>query len=195
MKKAIVPKRIDQLLPCYAARDAIGTHTTSIQRLLEAKGFASGVYAEMCGGGLPIECRPADEFFSKSSRDSIVIHHFSTGSWLPGRLLNNHAFKVTNYHNITPPIFFSSTGEEAAFESSRRGRSQIPMVRLSTDVSWTESKYNSQELANYGYPEAKIFPILRDYGALANHPNDDELSRALKKGKKKHFICRENGCE
>ena len=159
MKKNILPQRIDQLLPCYAARDAIGTHTTSIQKLLEEKGFTSRVYAEQWGSGLPIECRPADEFFSSSSRDSIVIHHFSTGSWLPGRLLNNQAFKVTNYHNITPPVFFSSPGEEGAFESSRRGRSHIPMVRLSTDVSWTESKYNAQELAFYGYPEAKIFPI------------------------------------
>jgi len=140
MKKQIRPSSIHQILPCYSGKDAIGTHVTSIYNLLLERGFSSKIYAELHGPDVPHTPGKVDDYFDSSSADSITIFHYSTGSILPYRLYGDPAFKVTNYHNITPAHFFAYKGEEQAQEATRQGRSQMPIVRMCTDTTWTESR-------------------------------------------------------
>lgn len=184
MKKKTLPGSINQLLPCYSAHDAIGTHVTSINKLLVERGFKSNIYSEITGHQVPIAPETAEVYFESSTADSIVIYHYSTGSMIPCRLYGDPAFKVTNYHNITPANFFAIRGEEQAQETTRQGRTQMPMVRMCTDATWTESRYNADEIEGFGFPKSELFPILRNYSALTAEPENVELAKKLKDGKK-----------
>lgn len=181
----ILPSSVDQILPCYSGHDAIGTHVTSINRLLVERGFKSQVFAELVGNKPPLDTRSADDYFNvPRGSDSILIYHYSTGSMIPCRLYGAPAFKITNYHNITPPNYFSVAGEEQAKAATRHGRSQIPMVKMCTDATWTESRYNANEVENFGFPKSELFPILKDFQALSNQPVNSALEQRLKDDKK-----------
>jgi glycosyltransferase involved in cell wall biosynthesis len=185
MKKILKPTSIDQLLPCYAGHDAIGTHVTSIHKLLVERGFKSNVFSEIIGKNVPVKAESSDQYFDNyQASDSIVIYHYSTGSMIPWRLFGSPAFKVTNYHNITPPNYFSSKGEEQAKAVTRHGRMQMPVIKMCTDATWTESQYNADEIESFGYPRSDLFPILRDFKALSNLPVNSALLEALKGNKK-----------
>jgi glycosyltransferase involved in cell wall biosynthesis len=183
MKKTL-PINIHQVLPCYSSHDAIGTHVTNINRLLTDRGFNSKIYSELAGSNLPLKVGPLSEYFAETNAATIVIHHYSTGSMIPFNLYGDPSFKVTDYHNITPSNFFSIPGEEQALEVTRQGRSQIQMVKMVTDASWTHSNYSKKEIEEAGYPKADSFPILRNYGALAARAPNAELEKIVKDGKK-----------
>ena len=188
MNQKKLPVSIDQLLPCYAGYDAIGTHVTSLNKLLVERGFKSNVFAEIVGKNVPLSVGSAEDYFDNPRRsDSIVIYHYSTGSMIPCRLYGATSFRITNYHNITPPIYFSSPGEEQARAATRHGRNQIPMVKTCTDATWTESRYNANELESVGFPKSELFPILRDYQALSNQPVNAALEQRLK-GNRKNIL-------
>jgi len=174
--------RIDQILPCYAGRDAIGTHARNIQSLLLERGYVSDIFAEAAPGSPLGQIRPYREHRMVDAPEHILVHHFSTGSELPPILLGKRCFGVVDYHNITPPCFFPRPDEQYAREQSRRGRSQIPTVMLKTDHGWADSQYNADQLAALGPPPLEVLPIMRRYEELSRSPVNGKLASLLNDG-------------
>lgn len=95
--------RIDQVLPSFAPRDAIGYHTIQMQKLIRSFGIDSSIYADEIKEGMESFALPTKAFFkSKLSEKRIVIYQASTGSPIVQRLLDRDEPIIINFHNITP---------------------------------------------------------------------------------------------
>lgn len=178
----IKPRRIDQITPHFSGKDAIGNHILTVKRHLESQGIISEVFTE--GGEFGIPWRHIDQYSGIDHENNILIHHYSVGSSLPDRLMRYKSFRVTYYHNITPPSFFLDPDELSAFIACLKGYQQMPVVNLVSDYVWAVSEYNAEDLQKHGFKQAKILPIIRDYEALARLPSDYKAEQIFSDGKK-----------
>ena len=167
------PNRIVQVLPCYVDRDAVGGHTKEIHALLSQHGFESSIYAELWQHSMP--CERLESIFDIDGPETIIIHHYSTGSEIPRVLLKCKSFKITCYHNITPYQYFQDPSEWMIRSSCRAGYLQRDLVRMVTDDFWSDSAFNSLQLQSSGFQEAQVLPILRDYSHLKSCPEVEQL--------------------
>jgi glycosyltransferase involved in cell wall biosynthesis len=179
------PKRIDQLTPFMSRHDAIGNHIVKIQELLRARGYLSEIFA--VDGDRTLSFKSLAEFSQIDDRANIVIHHYSVGSVIPDLLLKSKSFRVLDYHNITPPEFFLDQGDWGAFSACLKGLQQLPLVRLCTDFVWADSQFNADNLAEAGYENLRVLPIIRDYSYLASLAGDPAAA-VLGDGSKKTLL-------
>lgn len=94
---------IDQVLPSFAARDAIGYHTLKLQELLRSLGISSEIFADEIKGELGGLARPVSALTHQGYRPSrYIIYQASTGSPIVGTLMNRKEPLLINFHNITP---------------------------------------------------------------------------------------------
>lgn len=95
--------RIDQVLPSFAARDAIGFHTLELQKLIQSQNIESEIYADEIKDEMKEFARPVKELFkTKSDRSRYLIYQASTGSPVASKLLERTEPLLLNFHNITP---------------------------------------------------------------------------------------------
>ncbi len=94
---------IDQLLPSFAPRDAIGYHTLKMQELIRSLGVKSEIYAGEIKEEMQGQAHSFAEFLRQSYRPNrYIIYQASTGSPIAGHLTNRREPILINYHNITP---------------------------------------------------------------------------------------------
>ena len=94
---------IDQLLPSFAPRDAIGYHTLKMQELIQSLGIKSEIYADEIKEDLQGHAHLFAEFLRQSYRSNrYIIYQASTGSPIAGHLTSRREPILINYHNITP---------------------------------------------------------------------------------------------
>jgi glycosyltransferase involved in cell wall biosynthesis len=188
---SLPPYTINQLLPSYSGRDAVGNHVTLIRKLLRERNFESEIFAEQFTDTAEFPCHHVDEFFKREHKDSITIYQYSVGSDISRQLLTAPIFLVTNYHNITPPEYFFDDIHGEAFMACSRGRMQSTLLRNCTDMTWSVSQYNEDELHHLGFtPNRAKFPVLRDYGSLLMNPPDQKISEQLNSKKNILFVGR-----
>lgn len=175
------PLRIDQILPSFAGRDAIGTHVLLLRDNLRRRGFLSDIFAGNVGieAGLREagaiahnEARAFSEYLLLNEPRSISIYHYSVGSEIAAALAAVDSFHVVSYHNITPHWYFDRVEETEAWVACQRGVQQASFLRDFVDCAWTVSAYNAQDLANMGIGPVFEFPIFRDYGELMRQELD-----------------------
>ena len=95
--------RIDQVLPSFAARDAIGFHTLELQKLIRSQNIESQIYADEIKDEMREFARPVKELFrTKSDQSRYLIYQASTGSPVAAKLLERTEPLILNFHNITP---------------------------------------------------------------------------------------------
>jgi len=185
------PYKINQLLPSYSGRDAVGNHVTLIRKLLRDRNFDSEIYAEQFTNSAEFPCRSAGDFFNEDHSNSITIYQYSVGSDIARRLLTSPLFLVTNYHNVTPPEYFFDELHGEAFLACSRGRMQATLLRNCTDMTWSVSVFNELELHELGFTENRgLFPVLRDYEALRRCADDEFLAKKLSDRKNILFVGR-----
>ncbi len=178
--------RIDQLLPTYTHRDAIGTEVQHIEKLLTNRGIENAVFTQNWHPSLEGKCCHVQDYsrFSKI-KNAISIYHHSIGCPVPFYTYQAEAFNVTHYHNITPPRFFAKdTDYQLYFETTKLGFVVHPVMRLFTHFTWADSYFNAQEFVDYGFKEPLVLPLLRDYRKLVDLPEKKELALRLKDGRK-----------
>lgn len=94
---------IDQVLPSFAPRDAIGYHTIRLQELIKSLGIPSTIYADEIKPEMESIATPVNELFKSKPRNTrFIIYQTSTGSPLVQRLLDRNEPILVNFHNITP---------------------------------------------------------------------------------------------
>jgi glycosyltransferase involved in cell wall biosynthesis len=184
------PVRIDQILPSYAPHDAVGNHVTLTRQLLEKRGFASEIFAEMWSSSTKFSARPYKDFSRVASRENICIYQFSVGSPLARFLYNKPTFKICSYHNITPHHYFAGW-DLPAYVACLNGRHQFSVLRNFVAMTWSVSDFNRQELIENGFHGPHLgFPVLRDYERLSRLSRDEQLGKQLRNRRNTLFVGR-----
>lgn len=178
------PTRIDQFLPNYSLRDAIGGHVTNIQKLLKDRGYYSEIFVEQPHPHTTKLAHLYETFDNFHARDGIMLYHYSIGSRLPDFMLGYRNFKMIDYHNITPPDYFRDPEDWNIYQACRRGLRQMDKVRILGHTGWADSAYNAQELVELGFDKYDVLPIMRDYKFLSTLPDVEAAKSIIADGKK-----------
>ncbi|TXI92997.1 MAG: glycosyltransferase [Burkholderiaceae bacterium] len=128
------------------------------QKLLRELGFESDIFSRVIPDELQGMVRDAKEL-QQDSEALLLVHHclgYDDTDWLWA--LPNP--KVMVYHNITPPELLPPNSEIA--EYARLGRVQLAEWKSHFIGAIGDSRLNSAELAEYGYPKIKTIPLLLD---------------------------------
>jgi glycosyltransferase involved in cell wall biosynthesis len=155
---------IHQLLPGLHPGDAISNHARALKHLLRSWGHTSEIYAKDISPGVTREALPITAY--RPRQDTLVIYHHSMGSEVCCRLFAETPRKrLLIYHNITPHSYLEPYNPGVA-EACRQGRQALPDLARLTDVALGDSGYNCQELAEHGFREPRVLPILVDFEEL-----------------------------
>ena len=102
------PVRIDQVVPSFGGRDAIGTHILHLRDLIRDLGFESDIW---CKGAFP-ETRATRKVHRRPTRQDAPrtwwLYHLSSGSPVAELIAERPEPKMVDYHNITPASLFGS---------------------------------------------------------------------------------------
>jgi glycosyltransferase involved in cell wall biosynthesis len=107
--------------------------------------------------------------------EDLLIHHFSIGSRasrtafaLPGRM-------SLVYHNITPPGYFIGVHKDLV-RLCFRGRRELTAYISRCDQALGDSEYNRQELADLGFHNTGVLPVVPDFSHL-DVPSDRRIAQ------------------
>jgi glycosyltransferase involved in cell wall biosynthesis len=177
--------RVHQVLATLGYGDAIGHEVLGIQRALVAAGYESEIYVETADPRLEHLTLDYRDMVGKVSDEDVLIHHFSIGSRasrtayaLPGRM-------ALVYHNITPPEYFIGVHKDLV-KLCFRGRRELTAYVERCDLALGDSEYNRQELADLGFRDTGVLPVVPDFTHLDVVPDramagafDDEWTNIL----------------
>ena len=149
------PKRIDQVIPSLASRDAIGNHTLQVRGLLQEMGFASDIYYANATPDMLDEGRSLDRIGEHDVSDRWLVYQLSIGSPATEVFAARPEPKIVNYHNITPAELLVAW-EPAIAGEVRWGRSQLLALAPKTHFAIADSSYNARELDEAGYCDTTV---------------------------------------
>ena len=170
-------KRIDQVIPTLASRDAIGGHVVQLRDLLRSEGYESDIFygnasPDRLDYGLPVS-RLSD----RSSAGRVLLYQLSIGSGVADIFRARTERKFVDYHNITPADLLEAW-VPAIGEEVRWGRAQLRDLAPVTEFAFADSYFNELELRQAGYPSTATVPLLLDLDSFAGSP-DPTLSADL----------------
>jgi L-malate glycosyltransferase len=170
------PARIDQIIPAIVEHDAVSNHTFAAQRLLRELGFDSEIYALIIGPGCEGRVRPLREIDKRRDGSQWILYQCSIGSPAADAVANHPGRKLLDYHNIVPEELVEKWLPPLA-EESRLGRRQLATLAPMVSVAFADSAFNAAELDSFGYPSAKVVPVLVESGNLLAAPDARVLER------------------
>lgn len=141
--------------------DAIGNDVLNLQRMLRDMGHVSDIFAEYPQRNFDSRVRSYREYRKISSPKNVLLCHFSIGysadviAWL--RQLPDR--KVLIYHNITPHHYFAGIND-IFYEETYAGRRQLHDLCSLTVAGWGDSEFNRRELAEVGWRQTSVLPIV-----------------------------------
>ncbi|MHB8095448.1 MAG: glycosyltransferase family 4 protein [Candidatus Aminicenantales bacterium] len=153
--------RIDQLIPAFHRRDAIGDTAFAMRNFLRSKGFVSEIYCLNHDPELADEARLFEDFPPPAAGD-VTILHYALPSPLTAGFAKLPSRKAIVYHNITPERFFAPYNAEMA-RICRLGREELAALAPSVDLALADSEYNRRELEDLGYRKTGVLPLFIDF--------------------------------
>lgn len=162
---------IHQMLKTIVPGDAISSHTLAIRDTLRTLGYQSEIFVETCHPSLVSETYPIDSYYDFSSSNTILIFHFSQGTWLADYVLELPDRLILIYHNITPEVYFRRVHHEA-WLSLIQGREQLPRLTEKAIMGLADSEFNRVELMRNGCEKTGVLPIILDFNAYNVEDSD-----------------------
>jgi L-malate glycosyltransferase len=166
----VTVRRIDQVIPSLASRDAIGGHVLQLQALLRSRGFESDIFYGTATPDRLDHGFPVTRLGERSSTDRVLLYQLSIGSGVADIFRDRTERKFVNYHNITPAdlleAWIPAVGEEV-----RWGRSQLRDLAAVTEFAIADSAFNERELQAAGYRSTTTVPLLLDLDQFAGSPD------------------------
>ena len=154
-------RRIDQVVPTLAGRDAIGRHTLQVRKLLRQMGFASEVYFANASTDVLDEGRHIEQFGDADPDGRWLLYQMSIGSPVASTFAGRPEPKLVDYHNISPAELFDPWEPEVS-EELKLGRLQMRQLAPLTTLAMADSPYNEAELKSAGYALTAVAPLLID---------------------------------
>ena len=159
---------IHQFIPTFAPRDAIGTHTLHVQRILRGMGVVSEIYAEGIVSGAGRRAHPYRRYARQrptgSGDRTWLLYQLSTGSAVAEFVQARPEPKLVNYHNVTTAELFAPWEPHVAVEC-REGRRQLRELAPAVELGIAVSAFNEGELKEAGYRRTAVAPVLVDLDA------------------------------
>ena len=162
----MTPARIDQVVPSFSGRDAIGVHMLHLRSLLRERGFASDIWCEGTFPDMRAQCRLLGELPARARPDTWWLYHLSSGSPVADLIRGRAEPKMLDYHNITPGELFGPWVPWAVAEAAS-GRRQLDTLIDASFFAFADSAYNEAELLDRGSRCTRVVPPLFDVGVLA----------------------------
>jgi glycosyltransferase involved in cell wall biosynthesis len=153
------PLAVHQVVPTFAARDAIGNHSLIAQRLLRSMGLESEIYTASAARRLRHAVRDVETL--RRDGGTWVIYQCSTGAPVADVLAEREAPLIVDYHNITPPRLFEAWEPRIARELDE-GRRQLARLGEQAVLGLADSSFNRAELDRLGYRATAVAPVLVD---------------------------------
>jgi glycosyltransferase involved in cell wall biosynthesis len=172
---------VHQIVAGFRLGDAISNYAVAIRDQLRAQGVVSEIF--LPGEHLDPAARhlatPYVEGCIKAS-DGLIYHH-SIGSGLTPLARAHAGPKCLVYHNITPAHFFIPYSDRRV-RLLEQGRSELSDLASSFALSVGVSAYNARELAEAGFSDPEVLPLIVDPGAW-NTPPDPILMARFQDGR------------
>jgi glycosyltransferase involved in cell wall biosynthesis len=169
------PERIDQVVPSFSGRDAIGTHILQLRDVLRGRGFASDIWCEGTFPDVRAQCRLLSELPAGVRPATWWLYHLSSGSPVADLIAARPEPVMLDYHNITPGELFGSWVPWAV-EEATSGRRQLDDLIGVARFSFADSSYNEAELRRRGATRTRVVPPLFDAAALRANPDPDTVA-------------------
>lgn len=161
---------IHQFHPSCSVGDGVTNSLFFTRKLLRRLGFESEIFCEDIPAELKSEVRPLSGL---PGEGYLLLQHHSLGYRNAGWLDTLPAARVLVYHNITPPHLLPE-GDLA--DLSRLGRQQLREWAQACRGGIGVSAYNSTELADAGYRNLAVLPLLVDLEELRRKGWDRKAS-------------------
>lgn len=169
------PRRVDQVIPSLASRDAIGNHTLQVRALLRDLGLESDIYYGNATADVAGEGRPLDAL-GPVHPERWLLYQMSIGSPAGEVVAGRDDPLLVNYHNITPAELLARF-EPAIAEEARWGRAQLGALAGRTRLAVCDSAYNAGELERAGYRSTAVVPLLVDFAGFGGAADPECLAR------------------
>lgn len=166
---------IHQILPTISPGDAIGNDVIEIRNILRKWGYKSDIYAQNIHPKMSKIAKKYIAYKKVSSKDNILIFHFSIGSEVSDFVKTLPDKKIMIYHNITPHKYFIGINDYLA-NLLKNGRNELKSFAGITDLALGDSEYNRLELQELGFENTGVLPILVDFEKY-NNPNHKLLEK------------------
>lgn len=154
---------VRQLVAGYRIGDAISSEADLIRNLLSAHGIANGIYCpvsnvapEQRGQVRDIEKLPQDV-----QADDVALLHLSIGSRANVLFPELPCRRVILYHNVTPAHFLERLNPATA-EILAKGRREVARLKDAAHAVYADSAFNASELAELGYRNPRVLPLIID---------------------------------
>jgi glycosyltransferase involved in cell wall biosynthesis len=155
---------IHQLLPGMHPGDAISNYALVLRDLMRSWGHSSEIFAKDLAGEFQGDCRRSRDFCTGS--DSLTIYHYSLGcEELTQQYLTHRGKRALIYHNITPHHLVAHYNRDLA-AACAAGRRSLANLRPATHLAMGDSPYNCRELADHGFRDPRVLPLLIDLAGL-----------------------------
>ena len=166
------PARIDQVVPSFGGRDAIGVHIMHLRGLLRDLCFESDIWCEGTFPDVRGECRLLSELPARPRADTWWLYHLSSGSPVADLIGARAEPKMLDYHNITPGELFGSWVPWAVAEAAA-GRRQLDDLTGASFFAFADSAFNEAELRAMRTMPTRVVAPLFDPAALAAAVDQD----------------------
>lgn len=169
--------KIIQVLTTLAFGDAVGNNCVAIKHYLQEKGYETEIYAENIDNRLPKNIAKNIDKLGKLSDEDILIYHYAIGCELNKKIKEYGGKVVFQYHNVTPPEFFTEYNDDY-YNVCSQGVAQLKMLNKVPKFCLADSEFNKQDLINAGYKcPIDVCPILIPYEDYEKTPNQKVINK------------------
>ncbi|OVE76371.1 hypothetical protein BVX97_01145 [bacterium E08(2017)] len=162
-------RTIHQFVAGFTNGDAISNEARVLRDIFQSWGYKSEIFSEQKRilPEIRHEARDVSEYAAEAKPDDIVLLHLSIGSQVNEAFLNIPSRRAILYHNVTPSNYLELINKQMA-NSLSLGRTQIKALAGSAEVNMADSQYNADELAEAGYKDVKVLPLVLDLDKLTD---------------------------
>ncbi|MFH0880416.1 MAG: glycosyltransferase [Lentisphaerota bacterium] len=169
---------IHQIVAGFSNGDAISNEALAMRGIFRSWGFESHIFSELRRilPDLRNEARDLAQSRAAFQPGDVILLHLSVGSPVNEQFVELPGRKAILYHNITPPAYFAGLQEQIAHSLST-GLDQAKQLAGKAEVVMADSQFNANELAQWGYKDVKVLPLVLDLARLRARPDRAMLKK------------------
>lgn len=173
---------VHQIVAGFHVGDAISNETLLIAGLLSAHGVANDIYCPRnnIDKMQPTPVKALDGLENAVKPDDIALLHLSIGSAANLLFPKLRCRRIILYHNITPAFFLERLNPSTA-QILANGRNEVALLKDAADAVYADSAFNASELAELGYKNPKVLPLVID-DRFGSETPDPGMMEILKNG-------------
>jgi glycosyltransferase involved in cell wall biosynthesis len=161
-----------------AEAGGIGGHVRRLRALLDGLGARGEVFADVVRDGAGVPARHFTEYGRAVAArpDDVLLYHLAIGSPVAAFVRGQPQRKLVDYHNVTPPEFFSAWDPDLA-DALAAGREELPKLGRVCEAGFADSAYNERELRAAGFGHTAVASVLVDTEAFRSEIDGAHANR------------------